>query len=142
MENDGGNRIGHIVSAIINIVLLLVMNRLPDWNLSFLLPTYQNTLWAINLSLGVQIGLYVVLSFYHPALLYSLTQVASAIVNIIALAVFLGIFPIDFTSLVGTWLNTLIRIGLAIGLGGSAVSLVVNGVKATKAATALGKERR
>ena len=135
MPNEQGKRAGYIISAIITIVFLLVMNKIPDWNFSFVLPTYRDALWAINLSLGVQIALYVILTFYHPPLFHNAAQVAFSAVTIIAIGVILTVFPVDFTRSPGPWLNTMFRVACIVGIAGSAVSIVVHTVRAAKELT-------
>ena len=47
---------GYIASIVFNIIFLAILNKVPDWNLSFITESYPNILWAVNLSLGIQIA--------------------------------------------------------------------------------------
>ena len=125
MPDKNGKRAGHVVSLGINIAILVVMNRLAHWNLSFLLESYRDVLWAINLSLGVQIGVYAILAVHPSPVFRSIGQVLIGAFSIVALAVILKVFPVDFSVAVGPWLNTVFRVVLIVGIVGSAVSIVV-----------------
>jgi len=61
------NRLGnYIVGLILDGGLLYVANSLPAWGLPFVLPSYGQILWAVNMSLTVQLGLNIALIFFHP----------------------------------------------------------------------------
>ena len=50
------NKVSHYIGGIIgNAILLIILNLLPNWNLSFITEEFPDVLWAINFSLGVQI---------------------------------------------------------------------------------------
>jgi hypothetical protein len=117
---------GYIASAVFSGVLLWVMNQLPAWKPFFLLDSYSDILWAINMSLTVQIVLNLVLIFFHPLFFHYLIQTVFNLVSIVALVWILRVFPVDFSSCPGEWLNLTFRIVLIVALVGTAIGGVVN----------------
>jgi hypothetical protein len=123
----------YIFSVIFNIAFLVVVNKVPDWNIVFIIDSFPDILWALNTYLAVSIAGNLVLIFFHPRFLHHLLNAVFAIFGILATSVMLSIFPFDFSNLVGEWLNILIRIALIVGIVGSAIGVVVNIVKAVGA---------
>jgi hypothetical protein len=120
---------GYLVSAAINGVLLWAVNRLPVWKPFFLLESYGDALWALNMSFIVQVALNVVLVFFHPLFFHYLANTIFSLVSIVSLSVLLQVFPVDFSARVGQWANTLFRVVLIVGLVGSSVGGAVNFVR-------------
>ena len=123
----------YIFAVIFNIAFLVVVNKVPDWNIRFITDSFPDILWAVNTSLAVSIAGNLILIFFHPRFLHHLLNAVFSAFGILALSVILSVFPFDFSELVGEWLNILIRIALIVGIVGSAISVVVNIVKAVGA---------
>src|SRR4030042_1758991 len=101
---------GAVAPAVLNAVMLWVMNQLPVWKPFFLLDSYLDVLSAINMSLIVQIILNLVLVFFHPLFFHHLIQTVFSLVSIIALLWIVRVFPLDFSSRLGDWFNILFRV--------------------------------
>jgi hypothetical protein len=124
---------GYIFSAVMNGVLLWVMNQLPVWKPFFLLDSYEQVLWAINMSLIVHIALNLVMVFFRPRFFHYLAQTVFNLVSIVSLAWIVYIFPVDFSPRIGDWLNVLFRVVLIIGIVGSAIGVISNFVRFLRA---------
>ncbi|MBN2324093.1 MAG: hypothetical protein JXQ30_10190 [Spirochaetes bacterium] len=125
------NRISNYIPSIIfNIALLVVLNKIPDWNIVFITESYPDILRAVNTALIVHIAGNLILIFIHPLVIHHLANAFFSIFSLIAAWVILSVFPFDFSEIVGYWLNTLVRVCLIIGVVGSAISIVVHVVKA------------
>ena len=120
----------YVFSVIFNIAFLVVVNKVPDWNIAFITDSFPDILWAVNTSVAVSIAGNLILIFFHPRFLHHLFNAVFAIFGILACSVILSVFPFEFEDLVGEWLNILIRIALIVGIVGSAIAIVVNIVKA------------
>ena len=130
-EKKPPNRISnYIPSVIFNIILLIVLNKIPDWNIVFITESYPDILRAVNTSLIVHIVGNFILIFIHPLVIHHLANAVFSIFSLIAAWVILSVFPFDFSEIVGNWLNTVIRVCLIIGVVGSAISTVVHVIKA------------
>ena len=123
----------YIFAVIFNIVFLVVVNKVPDWNISFITDSFPDILWALNTSIAVSAAGNLVLIFFHPRFLHHLLNAVFSGFAILATSVMLSVFPFDFSEVVGEWLNTLIRVLLIVGIVGSAIAVVVHLVKAVGA---------
>jgi len=133
-HNSRPNRpAGYIFSVVVNAVLLWVMNQLPVWKPFFLLDSYELVLWAINMSLIVQIVLNLVLVFFHPRFFHYLAQTVFNLVSIVSVAWIVYVFPVDFSSRLGDWFNVLFRVVLIIAIVGSAIGAITNFVRFLRA---------
>ena len=124
----------YIAAVIFNIACLVVVNKVPDWNIAFITDAFPDVLWAVNTSIAVSIAGNLILIFFHPRFLHYLLNAVFAVFGILACSVLLSVFPFEFADLVGEWLNILVRIVLIVGIVGSAIATVVNLVKAVIAA--------
>ena len=125
------NRISnYIPSVICNIVLIIVVNKIPDWNIVFITESYPDILRAVNMTLIVHLVGNFILIFIHPLFTHHLANAVFSVFSLIAAWVIFSVFPFGFSEIVGSWLNTVIRVCLIIGIVGSAVSVVVHLVKA------------
>jgi hypothetical protein len=123
----------YIAAVIFNIAFLVVVNKVPDWNIVFITDSFPDILWAVNTSVAVSIAGNFILIFFHPRFLHYLFNAVFAVFGILATSVILSVFPFEFEDLVGEWLNILVRIALIVGIVGSAIAVVVNIVKAVGA---------
>jgi hypothetical protein len=123
----------YIVAVIFNIAFLVIVNKVPDWNIPFITDSFPSILWAVNASVAVSIAGNFILIFFHPRFLHYLFNAVFSVFGILATSVILSVFPFEFRDLVGEWLNILVRIALIVGIVGSAIAVVVNVVKAVGA---------
>ncbi len=115
-----------------NIVALVFVNTVMlwrHWTHGVILPTWSDILWATNISLGVQIAGNLFLASYRPRWFYELIQTVIAGAGLLGVIVFFIVFPLDFSLLVGDWLNTLLRVLLIVGIGGTALALVIHFIR-------------
>jgi hypothetical protein len=124
---------GDFVAAVIfNIIACVFMNTLllwRQWTQGVILESWVDILWAANISLGVQIVGNLVLAFSHPPRLQTLMRALFAAAGLLSAIVFFIVFPMDFSHLVGAWLNTLLKVLLTIGIGVSLIAFVVESVR-------------
>ena len=132
MSEKPNKRANYIASAIFNLILLWVVNKIPDWNIIFITDKFVAVLWALNLSIAVQIAANFMLIFYNPLFLHYLAETGIALVSLIAVFVLYTVFPFDF-SFVGDWLNLIVKIALLIGVIGTGITAIVNLVRFFKA---------
>jgi hypothetical protein len=118
-----------VVAVAVNIVMLVGINAWKlwqPWTRGVILDSFGKILWAANLLLAVQIVGNTLLIFFRPPRLYSFLQALFAAVGLVSLIVTYRIFPLDFSQLVGNWMNIFFRAVLIIGMVGSSISIVVN----------------
>jgi hypothetical protein len=121
--------VGAIFGGVIG---LAIVNTVPLWlqlTNGVVKESWVNILWAANLSFAVQIAGNLILAIYRPARLYAFVQAIFAAVGLVSVIVFYIVFPLDFSVIVGNWLNLLAKAILIIAMIGTAISIVVNLVR-------------
>jgi len=122
-------RTGELVGSIIgNIIALAIVNSVLLWRQythGVILESWVDILWAANLSFLVQIAGSLILAFYRPARLYAFMELLFSMAGLLSVIVFFMVFPLDFSLLVGSWLNTLLRVLMIVGMAGAAIGVIV-----------------
>lgn len=129
-EKRTSELIGSVVGNLIGIAFFNTVLLWRQYTNGVVLETWANILWAANLSLIVQIAGNVVLALYRPARFYAFIQAVHSAVGLLSVIVFYVVFPLDFSQIGAGWLNTLLRVVLIIGMAATAISIVVNLVRA------------
>lgn len=122
--------IGGMIGAIIGLV---IVNTVPLWSHlthGVILESWVNILWAANFSMVAQIIGNGVLAVYRPARLYSLVQGILAIAGLVSVIVFFNVFPLDFSRVVGSWMNIFLKAVLILAMFGTAVGILIYLVRA------------
>jgi hypothetical protein len=115
-EKKAVDYVGALVGTIVGIVFVNTVLLWRQYTQGVILPTWVDTLWAANISLLVQAVGNLLLVFYRPPRFAALVQAAFAAAGLLSLIVFFIVFPLDFSGLVGQWLNTLLKALLAVGM--------------------------
>jgi hypothetical protein len=133
MESRRIRRSGDYAGAMIgNIIALVLFNLYPLWRpltAGVVTDRWEAILWAVDLSLLLQIGGNFILVFRRPRWLRHLLEIAFSATGLLSAAVFFAVFPLDFSPLVGAWLDTLMRVLLVLGMAGAAIGVVVGLVR-------------
>jgi hypothetical protein len=122
--------VGAIIGAIIG---LIIVNSVPLWSHlthGVILDSWVNILWAANLSMIFQIIGNIILAIYRPARLYSFIQAVLTAAGLVSVIVFYQVFPLDFSQLVGNWLNLLVKGALILAMFGTALGMIIYLVRA------------
>jgi hypothetical protein len=128
-EKKTGDFVG---AVIVNIIVCVILNTLllwRQWTQGVILESWIDILWAANISLGVQITGNLLLAFYRPPRVQALMRALFAAAGLLSAIVFFIVFPMDFSHLVGDWLNTLLKVLLMVGIGVSLIALVIELVR-------------
>jgi hypothetical protein len=118
------------IGAILGIV---IVNTVPLWSHlthGVILDSWVNILWAANLSIFAQIVGNGMLAVYRPARLYSLVQGVMAAAGLVSVIVFFNVFPLDFSQVIGSWLNVLTKAALILAMFGTSIGIIVYMVRA------------
>lgn len=143
-ERKTADFVGAIIGAIIG---LIIVNSVPLWSHlthGVILDSWVNILWAANLSMAFQIVGNFILAIYRPARLYSFIQAVLTAAGLVSVIVFYNVFPLDFSQLVGNWLNLLVKGALILAMFGTTIGIIVYLVRAiagTKYTQATDKKR-
>jgi hypothetical protein len=89
---------GYIGAIIANGFILFALNNLYNWGVPFLTESYQNCIWAIDVSLGTVIIINFVFIFFDRDWFKYLLQVFTNAASFLGLFVINMIFPFIFTE--------------------------------------------
>lgn len=129
-KKDQGRSVGaYIAGVVANAIVLYLVNKVPDWNLPFIVDGYTGVLWALNLSILVQLAGNAMLIFFHPRFVHYLAQVVFNLVSLLAIVVLVSVFPFDFSFIAG-FINTITRIALIVAAVATGIAAAVNLFKA------------
>lgn len=126
----------YIASITSNIIFFFIINLYPLWitkTNGVVTNNWISVLWAMDLAIITLVVGYVVLLAYSPKWLRALVEFFIAVTALVSTVVFLIVFPIDFSALVGMWLNTLLKVFLIIGIVGTSIGALVSLVKFVRA---------
>ena len=115
----------YIAGVVANAIVFFLVNKVPDWNLPFITDGYPAVLWAMNLSILVQIGGNALLIFIHPRFLHYLGQTVFNVFSLLAIIVLVAVYPFDFSFLGGV-INAIVRIALIVGAVATGIGGIVN----------------
>jgi hypothetical protein len=122
------NRRGEYMGSIIwNLIWLYIVNKVPDWHLSFINDHYPTILWALNLNIFVQIGGNILMFLLDNRFVRHLSKIMIGIAGFLLLILLYYIYPFDFSGTGGwKWLDIVIPIIFIIGMVGSVLSVISN----------------
>ena len=119
---------GYVGSVIANLVMLEFVNTIPLWRhltRNVILASWTDVLWALNLAIGVAILGNLLLAYYRPARLQFFFGMLFSATNILSASVLYRVFPLNFSQIVGDWLNTLVKALFIVGIVGASIAFVV-----------------
>ena len=128
-EKTTGDYVGAIVGNIVALVLVNTVLLWRQYTRGVVLATWADILWAANLSLGIQIIGNFLLCFFRPSWFSALMRAVFAAAGLVSIIVFFIVFPLDFSHLAGTWLNTLLKVLLMLGMAGAVIGFLVELVR-------------
>jgi hypothetical protein len=117
--------VGNIIGAVIGLV---IVNTVPLWSHlthGVILDSWVYILWAANLSMVAQIIGNFVLAIYRPARFYNFIQAIMTVAGLLSVVVFFNVFPLDFSHIMGSWMNLLVKGALILAMFGTAVGIIV-----------------
>jgi len=124
-----GRKVGYLVAAVLDGVLLYVVNHLLAWEWPpFLTDDFSRVLTIFNVSLVASLVVNLVWIVADPVLLKSTSQIALNIISLVVTVRIWRVFPFDFSAYAFPW-ATLVRAVLAVGLFGLVVGSIVEFVK-------------
>ena len=123
--SPAARRSGYIVAAVVNAVVLYLVNRRPGWDaLPFLTPDTTKVLGLVNASIIAGIVTNLVYLVADPPRLRSLGDLVTTGIGLAAMVRIWQVWPISFEPGGFPW-DTVFRWLVAIGIVGSVIGIVV-----------------
>jgi hypothetical protein len=114
---------GYAGAIVANGFLIFALNNLYNWRVPFIIESYRECLWAINISLGAMIIANVVFIFFDRDWFKHLLQVFTSAASFMSLYVVNAIFPFAFPR--PAWYLAL-KIFLIVSMVITAASVIYN----------------
>jgi len=116
-----GDYIGAIV---VSMIMLWIVNKIPDWHWGFIRDNYMVILWILNANILVQIAGNAVMLLLDYRVVRRLGVIATETASFVTQLVLYYIYPFDFSNYPGlTWLDWFIPVALIIGMVVSAAKV-------------------
>jgi len=132
-QSVGARRTGYVIAALINAVMLWLVNVAPGWDVvPFLTPEFSRALGVINASMVAGLVVNLVYLVRDPRWLTALGAVVTTAIGLAAIVALLRVFPFAFDAGGFDW-AVVTRILLIVGLVGSCIGLGVNLVALVRA---------
>lgn len=121
-----GTRVGYLVAAVVNLVVLWVVNQLLGWGWPpFLTPAFEDLLPLIGLSLVASAVVNLVWLVWDPEWFHHLAQIGLNVIGMVVTIRTWQVFPFDLST---GW-ETTFRVVLVVAAVGIAIATVVEVVK-------------
>jgi hypothetical protein len=118
-------RAGYAIGALVNVVLLWLVNVWPGWDVvPFLTEDTTRVLGIVNASMVAGVVVNVVLLVRDPAWLVAVGNLVTTGIGLAAVLAVWRVFPLAFED--GFDWSTVVRVLLVVALVGSVIALVVN----------------
>lgn len=115
----------HIWAIIWNIIFLWVVNKVPDWNLSFITSIFCIVQAFLIYNIFIQIAVNTIMAFLETRWPYYLLRFISEAATFILFIILYYLYPFDFSGTNLTWLDMLIPVIFIIVIIVSAISALV-----------------
>ena len=125
---------GYIAALVVNAVVLYAAHHLVAWGVPFITPSFNDVLWAIDLSIGATIAANACFIVYDATWFRHLTQIGLDALALLSVYMLYRVFPFDFEA---AWLSDLVSIALVFAMLGVSIALMVDLVRCAYGATRL-----
>ncbi len=117
----------HAISAAVCLLLLVLAHLWPLWQPltgGVVTPEWASVLWAVELSLLVQLAGHVALAVSHVESVKLLIEWCFSLVGLVGAVVMASVFPFDFSRVGGPWLDVVLRSVAVLGAVGAGIRLL------------------
>jgi hypothetical protein len=140
-ETTVGRRVGYAMGALVNALLLYLINVWPGWDiLPFLTDDMLQVLGLVNLSLVAGVLANILYVFVDRVWVKALGDLVTLGIGIAVMVRFWQVFPFDFPEGPINW-ALIVRVVLAISIAGAAVAVIVQFVLLFVSARSRGEPR-
>ncbi len=120
---------GYFATIVVNAIMVVVANKVLDWNIEQITSTWQDLLPLLNILFVATMFAYFCLLIYDPPRLYFLARTLLDGFGIYVFYRVFATFPFNFSTLNLSWFDTFIRYAILVGIGITIVAVVVRAVR-------------
>lgn len=122
-------RVGYLVAAALNGVLLWAAHQLLDWGWpGFLTTDFERVLGLVTASIIASMAVNLALAVNHRGRARAFGDLVTAAFAMAVGLRFWEVFPFDFTGYATDW-STAMRIALGLGIAATGIAIIANLVK-------------
>jgi hypothetical protein len=122
---DGARRSGFIGSIVVNAILLYAAHNVLDWQIGWIMPSWSDVLWAVDLTLETSIVVNALYLVVDARWFRSLAGAVSCGVAVLSTWWVYVIYPFDFGSAAT---NDLVRFGLVLLIVATTIATFVTAI--------------
>jgi hypothetical protein len=122
---DGARRSGFIGSIVVNAILLYAAHHVLDWQIDWIMPSWSDVLWAVDLTLETSIVVNALYLVVDARWFRSLAGAVSCAVAVLATWWVYVIYPFDFGSAAT---NDLVRFALVLLIVATTIATFVTAI--------------
>ncbi len=110
-EEGCGKKFGHLVGFFINLVMIYVVNKVPEWNIAFITDDFKEVLPVLNVTLIASAVINLALVIYRGYVFYQVLNIIENLFSIAVMITMLSVWPFDFREIIA-WesINTMAKI--------------------------------
>ena len=128
-------RFGYVMGALVNALLLYLINRNPGWDaVPFLTSDTTQVLGLVNASIAVSLAANVVYLVADPTWLKALGDLVTTAVGVFAMVRIWQVWPVDLPD--GSFWAVIARALVAVGIVGGCIGIVASVVRFGRALAA------
>jgi hypothetical protein len=121
----GARRIGYVVAALVNVLVLWLVHRFLDWGWpGFLTEEWDDVLSVLSVSIGASIVANLVFAWRSDHPIKPLGDLVTTVLGLIATIRVLRVFPFEFTGTDWSWAVRTILIVAIVGMSIAVVALL------------------
>jgi hypothetical protein len=120
-----GRRIGYVVAAIVNLVVLWLVHRFLDWGWpGFLTEEWNDVLPVLTISIGASVVANLVFAWRSDHPIKPLGDLVTTVLGLIATIRVLRVFPFEFSGTDWSWVVRTVLIAAIVGMSIAVVALL------------------
>lgn len=122
--SPGARRFGYVVAALVNAVMLYLVNVWPEWDaVPFLTDETTQVLGLVNVSIVVGLVANLVYVVNDTKWVRGLGEITTTAVGLAAMIRIWQVYPFDFEGYSFDW-DIVVRVLLVLGMVGSAIGMI------------------
>ena len=127
-----GRRFGYTIAALLNGVMLFIVNNVESWDLAWLTQDFDKVLTLVNLTLAASLLANIVYIGNDRVPVKPVGEIITTALGLVATVRVFNVFPFDFSAYDFNW-EFMTRAVLIVAMVGSVIGIIVQAFKLARA---------
>jgi hypothetical protein len=124
------HKVDYVFSMLVNIILLIIFYKLPDWHLKFLKDSAIAAILLFVLNFFAQILGNTILLIYDRIIFRNIILIFLAVISIMPMYALYLTYPFDFSAVSApSWTDLMVKIFIILSMMGVVITIIVEIVK-------------